>query len=210
MTARRDDAENGSIESDCGRSDDWFEQDRALYVFEFLALRTFVPWDGRGLEINVGTARFVERRSLDAGAHLSLCSGVAAVGGIAEALPLQARPSTSCWSSRRFVSSTRLQPCWPRRVACFARGARSSLGSSIETVRLVASIQYMVHRSESVFYRDAIFCSVAEVDRLLRQAGFTVRTWGQTLTRPRPDTTEIEPLRPGTGRAACVVADAEG
>jgi hypothetical protein len=69
---------------------------------------------------------------------------------------------------------------------------------------------YMVHRSESVFYRDAIFCSVAEVDRLLRQAGFTVRTWGQTLTRPRPDTTEIEPLRPGTGRAAFVVADAEG
>jgi hypothetical protein len=41
------------------------------------------------------------------------------------------------------------------------------------------------------------------------QAGLTVRAWGQTLTRPREDIDEIDPLRPGTGQGAFVVMAAE-
>ena len=40
------------------RYEQWFEEHRTAYVSELLALRPFVPWEGRGLEIGVGTARF--------------------------------------------------------------------------------------------------------------------------------------------------------
>jgi hypothetical protein len=66
----------------------------------------------------------------------------------------------------------------------------------------------VTHRTESVFYQDAVFYSVADVGLLLRQAGFTVRAWGQTLSRPLPDIHDIEPLQPGTGRGAFVVVSA--
>ena len=36
----------------------WFEEHRAAYVSELLALRAFVPWEGTGLETGVGTGRF--------------------------------------------------------------------------------------------------------------------------------------------------------
>jgi SAM-dependent methyltransferase len=68
---------------------------------------------------------------------------------------------------------------------------------------------YLANRSGSVFYREADFYSIADVTQLLHHARFIVRTWGQTLTRPLPDIKEAEPLRPGTGDGAFVVAVAE-
>lgn len=40
------------------RYEAWFEKHGAAYVSELLALRPFVPFEGRGLEIGVGTGRF--------------------------------------------------------------------------------------------------------------------------------------------------------
>jgi len=64
---------------------------------------------------------------------------------------------------------------------------------------------YLEHQSESVFYRDAVFYSAHDVGELLRAEGVTARAWGQTLFRPLAETTEIEPVRSGTGRGAFVV-----
>jgi ubiquinone/menaquinone biosynthesis C-methylase UbiE len=68
---------------------------------------------------------------------------------------------------------------------------------------------YRRHQTESIFYQDAVFYSVADVEGLLRRAGFAVRSWGQTLSRPLPQITQIDPLRPGTGRGSFVVVAAE-
>lgn len=40
------------------RYDDWFERHRAAYLSELLAVRALLPWEGRGLEVGVGTGRF--------------------------------------------------------------------------------------------------------------------------------------------------------
>ena len=40
------------------RYDAWFKKHEAAYVSELLALRPFVPWEGRGVEIGVGSGRF--------------------------------------------------------------------------------------------------------------------------------------------------------
>ncbi len=67
---------------------------------------------------------------------------------------------------------------------------------------------YLAHQAESVFYREATFYSAAEVERLLGEAGFTVRAWGQTLSHSLAETCVIEPLQPGRGRCSFVVVSA--
>jgi SAM-dependent methyltransferase len=67
---------------------------------------------------------------------------------------------------------------------------------------------YLAHRNESVFYREATFVSADEVERWLAEAGFSIAGWGQTLSRPLPETLEIEPARPGRGQCAFVVVSA--
>jgi len=196
------------------RYDDWFEQHRVAYVSELLALRPFVPWEGRGLEIGVGTARFAGPLGVRVGVDPSVkmlaraCRrGVATVGGTAEALPFASQSfdyvlivTTIC-----FVDSPIAMMAEARRV--LRRNCTIVIGFIDRDSPL--GQHYLTHRCESVFYRDAVFYSVAEVEVLLRDARFTVRTWGQTLTRPLPDIAEIEPLRPGTGRGAFVVVAAE-
>lgn len=67
---------------------------------------------------------------------------------------------------------------------------------------------YLAHQAESVFYREATFYSAGDVERLLGEAGFTIRAWGQTLSRSLAETREIEPLQPGRGRCSFVVVSA--
>ena len=40
------------------RYDSWFERHAAAYYSELLAVRALLPWEGRGLEVGVGTGRF--------------------------------------------------------------------------------------------------------------------------------------------------------
>jgi SAM-dependent methyltransferase len=64
---------------------------------------------------------------------------------------------------------------------------------------------YEAHREDSVFYRDARFHSAAEVERLVLDGGFCIRSWAQTLARPLAESGHIEPARPGRGEGAFVV-----
>ena len=67
---------------------------------------------------------------------------------------------------------------------------------------------YESHREESVNYRDATFYSASEVERLVIDAGFSVLSWAQTLSRSLEETVHVEPVRLGRGQGAFVVVHA--
>jgi SAM-dependent methyltransferase len=196
------------------RYDRWFEEHEAAYVSELLALRPFVPWEGRGIEIGVGTARFAGPLGVQVGVDPSLqmlaradSRGIETVAGTAEALPFASQSfdyglivTTIC-----FVDSPQAMLAEARRVL----RPRGTLVIGFIDRDSPLGQHYVTHRTESIFYQDAVFYSVADVGLLLRQAGFAVRAWGQTLSRPLPDIHDIEPLQPGTGRGAFVVVSAE-
>jgi SAM-dependent methyltransferase len=192
----------------------WFEQHPAAYISELLAVRPFVPLQGRGIEIGVGTGRFAVPLGVRVGVDPAIQMlagaarrGVEVVAGTAEALPFTDSSfdyalvvTTIC-----FVDSPRTMMAEAHRVL----GPGGTLVIGFIDRNSALGQHYLAHRFESVFYRDATFYAAAEVDELLRSARFTIRNWGQTLLGGSPDIQEIEPLRPGVGRGAFVVVSAE-
>ena len=51
---------------------------------------------------------------------------------------------------------------------------------------------YLAHQAESVFYREARFYSVLEVEKLLADTGFVDFVWVQTLSKPLDILQEID------------------
>lgn len=198
------------------RYEDWFERHLAAYQSELLALRAFVPIEGRGLEVGVGSARFAAPLGVATGIDPSMAMlarararGIEVVAACAEALPFCAASfdhvlivTTLCFvdaPAKMLAEAHRVLACGGRIVIGFV-DRDSPIGQD-----------YLAHQHESVFYRDASFYSAAEVEDLLRAAGFRIEGWGQTLSRPLAEITQIEALQTGRGRGAfLVVAAAKG
>ncbi|MBN2359658.1 MAG: class I SAM-dependent methyltransferase [Deltaproteobacteria bacterium] len=199
----------GPFDAHSERYDNWFEIHRAAYISELLALRRFVPWDGHGLEIGVGTGRFAGPLGVAMGldpsdAMLSRANarGIKTTKGIAEALPF---PDGS-FDYALIVTTICFVDSPDKMLAETNRVLRQDGKLIIGFIDRQSGIgqDYFEHQSESLFYREAMFYSAAEVGELLRSRGFNALAWGQTLFRPLAEITEIEPVRPGTGGGAFV------
>jgi SAM-dependent methyltransferase len=196
------------------RYEDWFRRHRAAYFSELLAVRALLPWQGRGIEIGVGTGRFAAPLGIEFGIdpavemlNYARARGVKVACAVAEALPFADATfdyalivTTICFvdSPDKMIAEAHrvLRPSGKLVIGFIDR--QSGLGQT-----------YLEHRAESVFYREAVFYSAAEVGDLLRARGFVAGAWGQTMFRPLAEITEIEPVRPGTGKGAFVVVTAD-
>lgn len=205
--------ENTPFETHHQRYEAWFGEHEAAYISELLALRPFVPWEGGGLEIGVGSGRFAAPLGIQVGLDPSpamlghaASRGIETVEGVAENLPF-----TDAAFDHALVMTT----------ICFVDSAEKMLAEAHRVLkpggRLIIGFidrnsdmgqNYLAHQDTSVFYRDATFFSADEVERLLLTTGFYIASWAQTLARPLHETRTIEPLCPGRGRCAFVVVTA--
>ena len=177
------------------------------------SIRPPISREGYGIEIGVGSGRFAAPLGVQVGVDPSpamlvhaAARGIEVVEGVAEDLPFEAGSfdhalvvTTIC-----FVDSPVRMLIEVRRV--LKPGGRLVIGFIDRESAL--GQDYLAHQTESVFYREATFYSADEVARLLRETGFSIDAWGQTLAHPLPETREIEPLRAGYGQCAFVVGAA--
>jgi SAM-dependent methyltransferase len=195
------------------RYDRWFERHRAAYHSELLALRTLVPTRGFGLEVGVGSGRFAAPLGIStgidpAGAVLryAVHRGVRVARAVAEALPFR----SGLFDYALIVTTI-----------CFVDDAVEMLAEihrvlRAEGVLCVGFVDrdtalgriYLSQHTDNVFYRDAVFYAAADVDALVREAGFRDLHWAQTLLGPVDTMTEVEPVRDGHGTGGFVVVRA--
>jgi SAM-dependent methyltransferase len=192
------------------RYEAWFKKHEAAYISELLALRPFVPWEGKGLEIGVGSGRFAAPLGVQVGVDPSpamlihaAARGIAVVEGVAENLPFAAGSfdyvlvvTTICFvdsAAKMLAEAHRVLKSGGRLVIGFI-DRESDLGQD-----------YLMHQADSVFYREATFYSADEVGRLLLETGFSINGRVQTLFHPLAEIREIEALRAGHGQGAFVV-----
>lgn len=195
------------------RYDDWFERHRAAYLSELLAVRTLLPWKGRGLEIGVGTGRFASPLGVEFGIDPAAemldyagARGMRVARAVAEALPF----ADSVFDYALIVTTI-----------CFLDDSRAALREVARVLRpggeLVIGFidrestlgqHYLSHQAENVFYREAKFFSATEVEVLLKEVGFSGLVWAQTLYTSLLQTKDIAPVSEGTGHGAFVVVRA--
>lgn len=206
-------AKTAAFDANHRRYEAWFEKHESAYLSELLALRPFVPWQGLGIEIGVGSGRFAAPLGVQVGVDPSASMlahaatrGIRVVRGAAENLPFaeDAFDYALVVTTICFVDSPAEMLAETRRV--LKTGGRLVIGFIDRDSPL--GQHYLLHQAESVFYRDATFYSAAEVADLLLKAGFSINSWGQTLSHPLPETRDIEPLQAGRGRHAFLVVAA--
>ncbi|HKX38904.1 MAG TPA: methyltransferase domain-containing protein [Burkholderiales bacterium] len=195
------------------RYDDWFERHRAAYLSELLAVRALLPWQGRGLEIGVGTGRFAAPLGVEFGIdpaavmlEYARSRGIRVARAVAEALPF----ADAAFDYALSVTTL----CFVDDAAAMLAEARRILRPGGELVLGFIDREsslgryYLAHQAENVFYRDARFHSADEVARLLREAGFGEPVWAQALSTPLEEIRELEALCAGRGQGAFVVVSA--
>jgi len=195
------------------RYEEWFKRHEPAYLSELLAVRAVLPWRGRGLEIGVGTGRFAGPLGVEFGIDpaaemlgYARERGVRVARAVAEGLPF----ANAVFDYALIVTTI-----------CFVDDPAGMLAEARRVLRPQGALCigfidretplgqfYLAHRNENVSYRDAVFYTSAEVEGLLKEAGFGQMVWIQTLFGRLEEMTEIDPVHPGRGDGAFAVVRA--
>jgi len=166
------------------RYDSWYEKNRHAYLSELGALKKVLPKKGRGLEIGVGTGRFAAPLGIDAGIDpsrqmlaLAKARGVKTKQGSGEKIP---------FADRSFdYAAIIISICFfkhPLKVMHETRRILKTNGKLIIAIVDKNSFLGKAYRKKkSIFYKQARFFGVKEIQGLLRAGGFKITSSYQTL-----------------------------
>jgi ubiquinone/menaquinone biosynthesis C-methylase UbiE len=190
--------------------DDWYARNEFAYRSELAALKAFMPTEGHGLEIGVGTGRFAAPLGIKVGveparamAEIARSRGIRVTRAYAEALPFAD-------DSFDFVMLV--------TVLCFLSDPIQALRETMRVLkpqsRLIIGMidpdsplgkSYEMHKERSKFYRLARFHPVSLVLDWLLSLGYENLMTCQTLFGRIPEVTDLDPVKAGHGEGGFVV-----
>jgi len=207
-------AKTQAFEEHISEYENWFVDNRMVYLSELEAIRPLLPASSDGIEIGIGSGLFAEPLGIREGVEPSrkmreqaAQRGLRVIKGVAEALPY---PS----ASKTFALMV--------TTICFVDDVKKSLEEAYRVLRnngylIIAFVDkdsaigriYQQHKNESVFYREATFVGTQELTTKLEQAGFTVTDIAQTIFGQLDDIREIQTAIPGSGQGSFVIIKAQ-
>jgi len=194
--------------------DEWFAQHDFAYQSELAAIETFMPKEGRGLEIGVGTGRFAAPLRIEVGveparamAAIARERGIEVYEAYAEKLPFEDE-------SFDFILMV--------TVLCFLPDPFSALREATRVLkpqgRLVIGMidldsplgkSYEANKEKSKFFRQAQFHRVGQVLKWLNELGYLDSKTCQTIFHDLSVINTPEPVREGYGDGVFVVIAAQ-
>jgi SAM-dependent methyltransferase len=192
----------------------WFGENRYVYLSEIAAVRHFLPTMGIGIEIGVGSGQFASPLSIPLGIDpsenmlkLAQQKGICVAKAVAENLPFKnnAFDSVLMVTTICFVDDANLSFQEVRRI--LKANGEFILGL-VDRNSPLGQI-YVAKKQHNVFYRLATFYSTAEIISLLEQNQFTNIQTVQTVFGNLAEITAIQPYKNGYGEGGFVVIKAE-
>ena len=194
--------------------ENWFNDNYYVYQSELKAILQVLPSVGKGLEIGVGSGIFAQPLGIKEGCDPSdtmrkkaIERGINAVYGIAENLPY---PS----GSFDFVLMV--------TTICFVDDPDKSIAEVYRILKnkgkfIIAFVdkdspvgkQYLKHKNESIFYKDATFFSTLEIVDLLKKNKFEITNTVQTVFGKLDEAKQIQDPIESFGIGSFVVIKAE-
>ncbi len=190
--------------------EEWFIRNDAVYKSELKAIRHFIPEQGKGIEIGIGSGLFAKPLGIKDGIEpsekmreLAIKRGLNVINGVAEKLPFKDNEydfalmvTTIC-----FVDSPE------KSIAEVYRILKHNSPFILAFVDKESKVgrEYLKMKEKSIFYRDAVFFSTDELLSLLSQAGFKDYKIVQTVFGSLDDVENIQDFKPGYGDGSFVV-----
>lgn len=192
----------------------WFEDNRFIYLSELAAIKQLLPKYESGVEIGSGTGRFSLPLGIKTGVDpspqmrkIARAKGMNVLDGTAEQLPFKDKSldlalmiTTIC-----FVDDPERSLLEINRVL---KPNGSLILGFIDKSSPLGKI-YQAKKDRSRFYKEAAFFSTKEIKGLLKKAGFSNLITVQTIFTPIEKITSAEPVQKGHGQGSFIAIRAE-
>jgi len=192
----------------------WFDLNKYAYESEIKAIRHFIPENGEGLEIGIGSGLFAQPLGITRGIEPSfqmrrLASerGLDVKNGIAENIPLEddAYDYVLLVTTICFVED--IEQSLKEVVRILKPGGRVIIGYVDKESRIGKT--YQANKQFSTFYKEARFYSSEEINQYLKNAGFQYIEFVQTLFGDLKVIDEVQDFSKGYGCGSFVVVKGE-
>jgi len=188
----------------------WFEKNRMVYEAELRAVRTLLPRGHSGMEIGVGTGRFAAPLGIKVGVEpsgsmrsLALKKGVQVLGGLAENLPFKDSVFSHVLMVTTICFLDNIEQAFREAYRVLSKGGCLIIGFVDRESRI--GQQYLKHKENNVFYRDATFYSTGEILEIMKRSGFHNFDSSQTIFDDLSTINEQEEVRSGYGQGSFIV-----
>lgn len=193
----------------------WFEKYPYVFKTEVAAIKKIWP-PGKNLvslEVGSGTGRFAEALGISCGLEpspnmdaLAEERGLETIRGVAEEMPYQSQQFDVVLMNFCISYFENLQRAFAEAYRVLKPGASVIVGFIDRNSRL--GKYYESKRQKSVFYKEANYYGVREVEEKLQAAGFKDLQIFQTLFSDLDNTVSVEPLFPGHGQGSYILITA--
>ena len=192
----------------------WFREHHCVYESEVEAVRHFIPYNKKGIEIGIGTGRFAVPLNIKEGIepsivmrNYSLRLGLTVYNGVAEKLPLEDKSydfalmvTTIC-----FIDDVSKAFQEVRRI--LKPGGRFIIGL-VDKNSFLGKV-YQEQKEQNKFYRFATFYSVYEVIEILKKNRFNNFLIIQTVFGKLAEIQNLQLFKDGYGEGGFVVINAQ-
>ena len=195
--------------------EEWYKKYHEVFLSEVSAIKeqlNKLPENIKGVEIGVGTGKFAEQLGIKEGvepsakmAALATKRGVEIINGTAENIPFKAL---------NFDFVLLVTICHLDTIKAALKEAHRVLKQNgsiiigfIDANQQIAK-DYEANRKKSTFFKHATFYSAAQIQSLLKEAGFKNLEFNQTLFGKIDEIKEIQIPKEGFGEGSFVVVKA--